>query len=490
LKAAALALGLCAASCGARDDAPRRPDVILIVVDTLRADRLSCYGYPRPTSPFVDQLAAEGALFEDVTAQYAWTVPSMVSLFSGRYVTDRREILVEDVPCLAQSFRSAGYRTLAEVANQLIDTKGGLARGFEHFDSSASTRPRKTGDPENSRNLGDLARALWTPLEAALAEQPRGRRAPFFLYLHALEPHHPYNLRQRLADELPEDGARPAWPDPWQTRILAEALAERNLDDAPENVLRGLQRQRGRYDQEVRFVDDQLRELFERLRELGLLEHAVLALVSDHGEGLWDHRYEGEDETNRVRPGEFFYAEHGDQLYGEALATPFVLWGAGVPRGVRVRSPVENVDLFPTLLELADVPLPDGLHGRSLVELVHGSREERAVIVAYAVGRVAVREPASGLKLVLSEEPGSEEVRALRLNDLRADPLEREDLAARRPDDVERLTRAFLAWRAAHGGGGVAEDLIRRDAEQLERMRRLGYMDSEVGAGRGDGRDD
>ncbi len=480
----ALALGLAAAACGTHEAPTRRPDIVLIVIDTLRADRLSCYGYPRPTSPFIDELAAEGALFEDVTAQYAWTVPSMVSMFSGRYVTDRREILVDDVPCLAESLRGAGYRTFAEVANQLIDGKGGLARGFEHFDSSANTRPRETGDRENSRNLGDLDRALRPVLERALAEEPAERRAPFFLYLHAMEPHHPYRPRPRLDAVLPPTEAAPAWPDAWQTAILERAQSGRAPDANLDAKLGGVQTERGRYDQEIRFVDEGLRRLLAHLGEIGLLDRAVVAVLSDHGEGLWDHRSPSPRQTARLHPGEVFYAEHGRVLFKEAIATPFVLLGAGVPKGLRVRAAVENVDLFPTLLELAGVPLPAGLHGRSLLEHFTGGGTERELVVAYAGGRIAVREPATGLKLVLSEESDSGAVSAVRLNDLRADPLERRDLAAERPDDVQRLVRAFLAWRAARGGGGATEDLIRTDAEHLERMRSLGYVDSEVGGGR------
>jgi arylsulfatase A-like enzyme len=494
-----LTLCLFVPACGGGEQAARRPDIVLVVADTLRADRLSCYGYERDTSPFIDELAAEGAVFEDVTAQYAWTVPSMVSMFSGRYVVDRREILVPNAPCLAQSLRDAGYRTFAEVANQLVDAKSGLGRGFDHFDSSARTRARGTasatitGEAAASRSLKELGESLWAPLEQALAAEPAGDRAPFFIYLHALEPHHPYQRHRRLDAVLPTSESAPAWPDPWQSAILEQAQARFAPGDDVERKLRGIRDQRGRYDHEVRALDNQLRLIFERLGQLGLLEHAVVAVVSDHGEGLWDHpsrdarETPGEPRTRHLQPGEIFYSEHGDQLYSEAIATPLVLWGAGVPAGRRVPAPVENVDLFPTLLGLAGLPPPDGLHGRSLVGLLEGARDGRGLVVAYTgVGLVAVREPASGLKLLLREDVDSGAVRAASLYDLAADPRERADLLGARPQDAARLTDAFLAWREDHGGWGVAEDLIRQDLLQLERMRALGYMDSGVGAGRDD----
>src|SRR5678815_1029330 len=119
---AVVALGVCACS---HDEtaAPQRPDVFVIVVDTLRNDHLSSYGYQRPTSPHFDQLAREGALFEDVTTQFSWTMPSMVSIMSGRYLTDFLPVIPDNFPTLAETFHSAGYRTLAVVSNLLVDPK-------------------------------------------------------------------------------------------------------------------------------------------------------------------------------------------------------------------------------------------------------------------------------------------------------------------------------------------------------------------------------
>jgi arylsulfatase A-like enzyme len=124
----------------------RRPDVFLIVVDTLRADHLGCYGYPRPSSPNLDRLAAEGAVFEDATSQASWTRLSMVSMLQGHYVTDYRDVFEEKAPTLAEVFHQAGYRTVGEVANILLSADAGFGRGFDHYDARGPSKEDKASD--------------------------------------------------------------------------------------------------------------------------------------------------------------------------------------------------------------------------------------------------------------------------------------------------------------------------------------------------------
>src|SRR5262249_15813054 len=135
------------------------------------------------------------------------------------------------------------------------------------------------------------------------------------------------------------------------------------------NTLRELQRARGRYDQEVGFTDRVLGEVLERLRTLGVLQNAVVALVSDHGEGLWEHVNKGSPEQLRsLGPDGFFFQGHANHLYEEAIRTPFILWGTGVPHGKRIPAPVENVDLFPTLCALTGIDSPRTSEGQAQLE--------------------------------------------------------------------------------------------------------------------------
>lgn len=477
---------LVVASLGCSEPTPaRKPDVVLVVLDTLRADRLSCYGYPRPTSPFLDRLASEGALFEDVTCQFSWTRPSMVSMFHGRYLTSFRDALHPEIPSLAEVFRSAGYRTVGVVANQLVNEDGGFARGFDHFDVRATSAP---GDSNRVfRDLAELGRDLWDPLGQAM-EAGDGERPPLLVYIHALDPHAPYEPHADLDAELPIDEALPVEPPEW----LAETMRELG-PPGPEGDrdwsrgLRQLHHERGLYDQGVRYTDRELEKIFDRLRELGVLEHAIVAVVSDHGESLWEHVTPlPPDELAELPPYELFYQSHGASQYQEVITTPFILWGEGVPAGLRLAQPVENVDLFPTLLELADVATPGGLQGRSLVPLMERRPDEwREFVFAYGVHGNAVREPKTGWKLILPRGNALQAGHGPKLFDVRADPHERHDVSAENPEVVERLVRAWKQWRDAYPiDDNLSAAMGRRtDREHQRLLKSLGYTDLDVGGG-------
>ena len=475
LRACCLVLPVLSFACG--DSRAARPDVIVIVVDTLRADRLSAYGYERPTSPFMQQLAAEGALFEDVTTQFSWTMPSMVSLFSGRYLTEFMPVVPFETPTLAECFEAAGYETLAVVSNMLVDAGGGFARGFGHYD----VRPSRAGPDPRPRTFEEISEDLWPALETRLA----GKRKPLLLYLHTFDPHDPYVGHESFDRELPVEAAPGVEPAGWQASELARMgpPPPQGSSDWSEE-LAFLETERGRYDQEVRYTDEQLRLLMERLEELGVLENAVVAIVSDHGEGLWEHVPPLEPQVLRDSPpSTFFYHKHGAIQYQEVLATPMILWGAGIPEGVRVSEAVENVDLFPTLLELADVPAKGELHGRSLVDLMHGRAGEwRQFVFSNSVRYTSVREPASGLKLLIPKEPALRAGWKVQLYDLDDDPHERVDLAARLPAEVERLSRVHAQWKRRHPTPDYLDAGVQEaDAARREAMKALGYTGIDTG---------
>lgn len=466
------ALALAFPSACGREEEPR-PDIVLLVIDTLRADRLSCYGYPRPTSPNLDALAAEGTLFEYATAQASWTLVSMTSLWAGRYVTDFVESPDPSWPVLAETFQRAGYRTIGRSGNPLLQEGTSFARGFDDYACFGVKGPRG-GYPSADRLVADV----WEPLDRALVKDARGQRKPILLYLQPYDPHAPYKHHAEFEAELPLAGAPRLEPEGWHREKLERFGPPAPADDPGwARAFDHLHRMRGEYEQEIRFLDRQIGILLAGLRERGVLDNALIAIVADHGEGLWDHLTPLPPEKLAEYPPEhIFYGGHGYTLFQESIHTPFILWGAGVPRGKRVSEPVENVDLFPTLLELTGLAPPTRLHGRSLVDLMRGEHGEWRRYVFAAVRHIAsVHDLQTGLKLVEPTGLGKRKEIEPQLFHLPSDPRELRDLAAERPAEVERLSAILADWRRAHPVGVTKGE--RRTPEQIELMRGLGYTE-------------
>lgn len=474
--AAALALG-----CGAGEASSERPpDVVCVLIDTLRSDRMSCYGYDKPTTPFLDGLAGEGVLFEDVTAQATWTKPSVTSIFHGRYLTAYRDALVPGWPTLAETFRGAGYATVAVVGNPAVGREEAFHRGFDVFaDGADPGEADRMNDTRigRERNVEELGRELLEQVDALLGGADR---PPLFLYLHVMDPHHTYEPHPDLTPEVDARALGPAMPWGWQLQAMASG---RGAEAPPEDPSWGrrwamVNRQRGLYDQEIRFTDRGLERTFDGLRERGVLERAVVAVLADHGECLWERARE-DQRTEPRPPDELFYAFHGAFLTRDQVGTPLILQGHGVPGGRRVEHPVENVDLFPTLLQLCDLPAPEGLHGRSLVPVMQGD-EGAPYVFSFTHHAASVREAASGLELIVPhEEEGARWRIEPQLYHLPSDPEERVNLHDQRPDDVARLRERLRRWLAEHPTASNLEAI--RDPARDAALRKMGYTADDIG---------
>lgn len=483
--ALSFAVGLSLASCSKHQE---HPNVILIVVDTLRADRLGCYGYSRPTSPRIDALASEGTLFTDCVAQAPWTLASMSSMLVGRYLTQHREWPDPRYVPLAECFRDAGYATVGVSANVLLAKDHHFDRGFDHYDAS-------WGPADNDgKPFSMLYDAIWPPVEKALAAKSGAAKKPLFLFLQPFDPHFSYKAHPEFDHELPPAGAEPVQPIDWQ----AQTIAQWNVP-GPENDpdwgdhLRSLTQSRGLYEQEVRYTDLWVGKVLDRLRELGALDDAVVAIVSDHGEGLWQHVNSGSPEFLRnwianpqKGPDGFFFQGHSHHVYEEAIRTPFILWGRGVKKGERRDEPVENVDLYPTLCKLAGIAPPANaanesqaqLQGRDLTQLLGRGPQTGAAwrerSFSFVYQSATVREHATGLKLIAPtcSYRGAEFGVPLELFDLRQDPDERRNLAPERPDDVKRLLGALQRVIADHP---TVTTWNLKQPEENATLRKLGY---------------
>lgn len=363
------------------DRAASRPNrnVILISIDTLRADHLGTYGYRRDTSPFFDGLAEQGVLFERAISQIPGTLPSHMSIFTGLYPVEHGvyppdSTLSPAIETLPEAFRRAGYRTGGFTAGGFMDGRYGFARGFEAFDD---TIPDTDKDAEHVFGNGlKFLRGL-----------EEGER--FFLFLHTYQVHDPYvpprGYENRFWSGPPPPGTFPSTGP----NLLDVNLGTRAI--TPE-VVRHFE---ALYDSEIRATDDSLRRLFAGLRDLGLLENTWIVITSDHGE-------------------EFF--EHGmmahEQIYDECLHVPLLILPPekGRPAPRRVRDLVESVDIAPTLHELAGLAPRTPPSGESLVPQMRGAPKQRQEATAEAFmipARTIYRGTRDQLfQLLVFEEPG------------------------------------------------------------------------------------
>lgn len=437
----AFAAGLLAAGCGR---APR-PDVVLVVVDTLRADRMGAYGYPKPTSPALDAVAREGVVFRNAVSTSTWTKPAVASLLTALYpsehgiVRQHREgdarlgaqVLAPALATLAERFRDGGYATLGVVHQPNLGEELGFARGFSVY--------------RHLREVDDfgLVERLLGELDAA------GERRPVFAYLHLLDVHWPYD--ERLSD-LPLDAFGPIAPD------------ERLHEDRAEVRKSRRRRFRGsdagsvgaRYDHGVAWTDRAVGRLVDGLRARGRWGRTLFVVTSDHGEGLLERGH----------------LEHTYAPYEEVAAVPLVVRAppdAGIPPGER-RSVVSLVDLGPTLLELAGLPAWKGVSGRSFAGVVAGREDDRRAVLIETEKSRALR-TATG-KLIVPHGG------ALEFYDLASDPREERNLAVPKCEGpcrehlalLRRLDQDLRAPALAEGEG------IRYTEEDLAELRALGYL--------------
>ena len=446
---ALLALAACRRGSGERF--PGAP-VVLVSIDTLRSDHLPAYGYGRVATPAIDALAKDAVVFERAYSHVPLTLPSHLTVLTGQLpghhgVRDNvgYPFDPDHHPFLPRAFKAAGYATGGAVSSFVLRAETGIGRGFDAYDS---TMPH-----ERDERLDTIQRAGTATVAAALDWlAPRAGR-PFFLFLHLYEPHTPY---------------RPA--EPFATRYR----------DRP-------------YDGEIATADAAVGRFLDELKRLGVYDRAVVALISDHGEGLGEH---GEN-------------QHGIFLYRTTLQVPLLLkLPGGRLGGRRVAAPARLVDLFPTLLELAGLPVPAGIDGASLLPLlapgaagreayaeayygrIHFGWSELASLVGGPGGRYHYIEAPEPELYDLLEDPG--ETRNVLAGERRAYAALRRDLAPFRaelapPAPADAETAAKLAALGYLGGGGMRSAGPRPDPKsQRQVMLAIETALDEIASGRSD----
>jgi len=428
--------------CGAES---RERSVVLLVIDTLRADHLSLHGYARATTPALERFATRAAVFERAFAPSSWTLPSIGSLLTGRLPSahgaglrlgapSQFARLGDGVPTLAETLGARGYATAAFVANPYLVEAFGLARGFAVYENAPVTNKRIRRAPR-----------IFASAEKWLREH--GDR-PFFLLVHVFDPHMDYD---------PPEEARGAFTGGIESGLSLPLRDFREMREQGPLSPGDREFVRAAYDEEILGVDLALGAFLQSLADEGWLESALVVLTSDHGEELFDH-------------GGF---EHGHSLHQELLHVPLLVWGRGV-HASRVTAPVSLVDVLPTIAEATGVPVARDAAGVSLWPLLReggGALAQRALwaeSTLYGPPQAAiVRWPH---KLVLGAG-------APRLFDLERDPAERRDLASEQPERAAALEAELRARLERAQQAQAPRQPAQLDDGTRERLRALGYLD-------------
>lgn len=426
--------------------APDAPNVLLISLDTLRSDHLSFYGYGRNTAPFMDQIAADGAVFEQALSQSPETTGSHASLFTGRYPSehgmDRQNTqLSPDEQTLAEQLQLAGYRTFAGASSVKFVPETGWPQGFEDWELFATGGKLRRSEDLNAR------------FEAQVADPDP---APWFGFLHYFDVHASYNApAEYRKDWLP--GEVPAELRKTVDFIQEHKLLPHKVDAEQRTQLKGL------YDGQIRLVDQHMERVWAALATPANGRPTLVMLTSDHGEAFFEHGYLG----------------HGVRLHEEILRVPWVVWWPGkVAPGLRLRQPAQTVDVYPTVLGLLGLPIPAGRSGVNFgPELLGQSAVDHSgrALVNQGVQYWSIRRQRDGQMFKLVVELKSQSTRLERLGD---DPLGLRDVQAQHPALVAELL-AELQGYAEVGRRGKALRRTNIPAEETEALRAIGYVDEE-----------
>ena len=421
---------------------PRPPKhVVLALVDTLRADHLGAYGYPRPTSSNIDAFARTSLQFVNSRSQAPCTYPSVNSLLTSRYPSrfegrgPGRMGIPPDVVSLAEILQDHGFRTYAVSASPIVrktpsyfNKEGGFDQGHEVFDESCQW---KDASCVNAR-----AFELLDTSEGAV-----------FLYLHYMDPHDPYqppatHPRRFALDKSAKDFIERGNPNPIAEMIYAQDAPKVEVTEADRRHLIDL------YDEEIRYFDGHFQALLDGLEHRGLLADALVILLSDHGEAFLER-----DDVKHCR-----------HLQDTQIKTPLILRVPGLTRGRKIEVAVQNVDVVPTLLDYLSIDADAGFEGRSLRPFIEG--RENGSATGFASWRTQRSAFDARYKLIVDARSGE-----AALYDLGRDPGEERNVIADHADAAVRLREALRAHRNRLEANRPPTD----DTE--EQLRALGYLE-------------
>jgi arylsulfatase A-like enzyme len=443
------------------------PNVIIITIDALRQDRVSAYdsGYVR--TPHLDAFASRSIRFDEACANNPWTIPSMFTMLSSRYPTvhgaDLTHVGNEDVVMLAEILKSHGYETEAYVANQILYGELGFKRGFDRYVEFGDIVPllafKRTTVYRFFKRIRDTVLPYYTNVEAKdstewltdrLVSSVSGGRRPFFVWAHYLDPHTPLTPPREYVEGTPE------FVDEAVRLGLLYSTDEENLtsDDRPWLV--------ALYEAEVRYVDAQLKRVFDALEESGLYDNSIIVITADHGEEFFEHGRYG----------------HGKTHYDEVVSIPLIIYVPGGEPGVS-HYPASLVDVMPTVLDYVGADAPSDMSGESLLPALSGDALKTGDKFIF-IDRTSTDRYLKSARLypyTLTRSGPSDYTYDMRDNRVHSDPDDRVENPDNKLFDYYRTALDDWATETdaeAKTTGETAE--IGIDAERREKLKGLGYI--------------
>jgi len=419
----------------------KKPNIILISIDTLRPDHMGCYGYSRPTSPVMDQFASEGLLFEDVTSPSPWTLPAHGSMLTGLYpnrhaLKSHNVSLPKDIITLADVLQKQEYTTTEIINSDYLSKRYGMNRGFTNYmyvvEKAHQVEPSQVEDKAK----------LWLS---------NSQTQPFFLFLHYFDVHSDYCSQAKYEKIFlrPYKGKFDGRTS--QLRFYRDAQIALEQTDGEHLV--------DLYDAGIKQMDDGLDRLFSFLKSKGLYDNTYVIITSDHGEEFLDH-------------GSVL---HGRTQFQEMIKAPLIIQGPGIPKCKRIKYAASLVDLMPTILSMANAPIPPSLDGIDLSPLwteKNTSMPNRYIFAGADHNnkvydtKQAVRHPRYKLhydKLTKNQQ----------LYDLQLDPGEKTDIASVSSELVDSMMAQLNNYMSITNKGRKLDSL---SEEQIQKLKSLGYL--------------
>ena len=441
-----LALAVISGAVAYRNTRTPPPNIVFILVDTLRADHLQPYGYGEATAPRLQQLADQGVLFERVIAPSSWTKSSMASIItsrnpSGSGVLGVRDVLPEHLVTLAEGLKAGGYETIAINTNPWLQSRFGYHRGFDRYEMLPF----------------DINSTVWHVNKLARKFlKARESDAPLFLYLHLMDTHSPYfpaaKYFQAPLLTLPGLGTvdHARLNELYRKSYDESYRAMRDLD-APHVRQRVIDL----YDAEIKTVDDGIGQFIDRMKAMGYDHNTVFIIASDHGEAFREHGT----------------TEHGWNLYPEVYGIPLIFHAPGMlPEGLRISAQVRGIDIAPTIYDIAGVPTPTTVEGEPLLPMADGQIKDRPAVAAVGYNDhipdlhyIAV---VTNEHLYVREKTND----VVEFYDLRTDPGALDDLGRAHPDIRMYVRIAELEERT------TPTEKADLDPELMRQLKSLGYF--------------